>query len=342
MAKTDTQSLEGDVWFAYDGECPICTFAANALQIRKTAGALHLVNARDNAAHPLIQEVNALGYDLDDGMVLKFQGVCYHGEDALHMMALLGSSSGWFNRLNALLFRSRTVARFCYPAMRGTRNLLLRPKGISRIRNLQNHNAGGEPIFKAVFGEDWDRLPKVMRDHYAVRPFSDDVVVVEGALDIEVSPFMKIMSRLSGMLVSRSGENVPVTVTFTSGRDTADFHFDRVFRFPGGNQMFRSRMTDVGGNELVEFIGFGIGWKMAYGWDGERITLSHRGYVWSIFGFHIPIPLGLVIGKGEAEERPVSENEFTMWTHSRHPWFGESFAYAGTFEIVEVTCQDPS
>lgn len=342
MAKTDTQSVEGDVWLAYDGECPICSAAANALQIRKAVGALHLVNARDNATHPLMQEINALGFDLDDGMVLKFQGVCYHGEDALHMMALLGSPNGWFNRINALLFRSKTIARLCYPAMRGTRNLNLRLKGISQIRNLQHQHAGDEPIFKSVFGKDWDSLPKVMRDHYAVRPYSDDVVVVEGALDIKVSTFMKVMSRLSGMLISRSGENVPVAVTFRSGKNSADFHFERVFRYPGGTQRFRSRMTYVGRNELVEFMGFGIGWKMAYAWDNEKVILSHRGYVWRIFGIYIPIPLGLMIGKAEAEETPLSENEFAMWTHARHPWFGVCFAYAGTFKIAEVKCQDVS
>ncbi len=338
MAKTDQKTIDGNVWFAYDGHCPICNQAACALQIRNSAGSLRLVDARDDSAHPLIQEITGLALDLDDGMVLKYQGICYHGEEALHMMAMLGSRSGWFNRANALLFRSRTMAKLCYPAMRGVRNLLLRLKGVEKIRNLQAPNTTNDPIFKIVFGDDWSALPKVMQDHYAIRPFSDDVVIAKGTLDIEVPPIMGLLSRLSGMLVSRSGTGVPVTVTFKSGRDTCAFHFDRVFHYQGGDEHFRSSMVHIGGDQMVEFMRFGFGWKMAYSWDGGKIILSHRGYVWRILGVSIPIPLALVIGRGEAEELPISENEFEMWTHTSHPWFGKSIAYSGPFKITEVSC----
>jgi len=206
-------------------------------------------------------------------------------------------------------------------------------------RNSQRSNP---PIFKAVFAQDWARLPKVMQDRYAVRPYSDDLVVVEGTLDIEVSAFMKMISRFSGMLISRAGRRVPVTVRFRSGKDTADFFFDRIFHYPAGDQRFLSRMVYLGGRELIEFMGFGIGWKMAYAWDGEKVVLSHRGYVWRILGIHIPLPLHLIIGKGEAAESPVSDDEFAMWTHSMHSWFGASFAYSGKFKITEVKCRDPS
>jgi len=217
---------------------------------------------------------------------------------------------------------------------------LLRISGVTKSGNPQN--TGQVPIFQSVFGPDWEQLPPVMRAHYAVRPFSRDRVVVSGTLDIEVSRFMRVMSRLTGMLVSRSGKNVPVTVTFTSGENSADFHFERVFHYPEGDQHFRSRMTPVGGNELVEYMRFGVGWKMACRWDGEKVLLSHRGYVWRIFGLVLPLPLGLIIGAGEAEERPLSDDEFHMWTHAQHPWFGKSFAYAGVFRVTEVSCPETS
>ena len=226
--------------------------------------------------------------------------------------------------------------------MRAARNLLLRLKGVDKLHNLKHPDAGNEPIFKAIFGSDWNALPKVIRNHYAIRPYSEDRVIVKGTLDIEISPFMRVMSRLSGMLVSKSGAGVPVTVTFTSGHDSCAFSFDRVFHYASGNEHFHSRMEHIGGDELVEFMRFGIGWKMAYGWDGEKVTLSHRGYVWRIFGALIPIPLTLIIGAGEAEERPLSDDEFEMWTHARHPWFGKCFAYSGLFKIVEVPCPDAS
>jgi len=327
----------GGVWFAYDGECPVCTYAAHALRIRKSVGNLHLVNARESQEHALVKEITALGLNLDDGMVLKFGDSYYHGHDALHMMALLGSPNGWFNRANALLFRSKHLAKYLYPPMRGTRNLLLHLKGIQQIHNLRNGTTT-RPIFQDVFGDDWDRLPKVMRDHYAVRPYSNDSVTVEGTLDVKVSKLIRIMSLMTGALVSKSGKNVPITVTFRSGENSRDFHFDRTFHFPDGEQRFLSRMKHVRGNELIEFMRFGVGWKMAYSWTGKKVTLTHRGYIWRIFGLDLSIPLGLVLGRGEAEETPVSDDVFEMWTRTRHPWFGDGLAYSGSFKVTNVSC----
>jgi len=124
------------VYFIYDGECPICNYAAHTFRIKQAVGELHLINAREEKLHPLIQEVNKKGLDLDEGMVLFYQGSFYHGQDALHLMGLLGSNNGWFNRINAFLFQSKPVAELCYPAMRGMRNALLRARGIAKINNL--------------------------------------------------------------------------------------------------------------------------------------------------------------------------------------------------------------
>jgi len=341
MAEQITEQSSSDVWFAYDGDCPICSRAAQYLRVKESVGRLHLVNARDNRDHPFIQEIKALGLNLDEGMVLKYRDVCYHGEDALHMMALLGSGTGWFNRMNAFLFRSKPIAKISYPVMRAARNILLRAIGVAKIQNLRDTHPLCDPIFKNIFGESWNALPAVMKDHYLVRPYSDDVVIVKGALDIKVSWFMSLMARITGMLVPYSGLGVPTTVTFRSGKNSEAFHFDRVFHFPDkGDIRFRSRMEWMGGNELVEFMGFGIGWRTAYEWNGDTVVLKHRGYIWRLLGVLVPLPLSLIIGKAWAEEKPVSETAFNMWTHIKHPLFGEALRYAGTFEIVEMSCKE--
>lgn len=128
--------MRGDVWFVYDGECPLCRVAAQALRIRQSVGNLHLVDARTERDHPLMAKINAAGLDLDDGMVLSYGDRLYHGAEALTLMGLLGSGHGWFNRMNALLFRSPALARVTYPAMRGVRNLLIRMLGAGKIDNL--------------------------------------------------------------------------------------------------------------------------------------------------------------------------------------------------------------
>ena len=337
MTQPFPEETKGDVWFVYDGDCPICDMAAQALEIKRTVGALHLVNARDGQDHPILREIEARRLDLDDGMVLRFQDRLYHGQDALCMMALLGSGQGWFNRMNAVLFRSRTLARLCYPGMRAARNLLLRILRIEKIRNLDR--APKEPIFRAIFGAGWDDMPPLMRRRYAVRPDSDDRVRVEGTLDVQISPLIRLMSRLTGALLAHSGKDVPVSVEFRSGRGSHAFHFDRTFHFPGKAPVkFHSRMEPLGGDELVEFVFLGIGWRVAFSWDGTKVILDHRGYIWRILGVRIPVPLELVIGRGYAEELPLSHDSFSMWTHAVSPIFGKTFGYAGNFTVTEVAC----
>lgn len=325
-----------DIYFIYDGECPLCTYAAHAFRIKQAVGRLHLIDARTAALHPLLDKVDAAGMDLDEGMVIAYEGNLYHGREALHLMGMIGTDSGWFNKANAFLFHSKTVARSCYPLMRATRNLLLRLKGAPKIDNLGRKS---RPIFQSVFGAQWDDLPPVMKKHYANRPYSDDKTTVEGVMKVESSTLGRLLTPLfllAGTLVPYEGENVPATVHFTSEPKSDVFRFDRTLRFPGRKPYrFFSRMKPVGGNALVEFMRFGLGWHMAYDWTGEKVTLTHKGYVLNIFGFLLPLPLGLLMGTGYAEETPVDDDTFTMMMEIRHPLWGKVYGYSGTFRLAE-------
>jgi predicted DCC family thiol-disulfide oxidoreductase YuxK len=108
----------------YDGGCPVCSSYVRYVRIRQSAGTLLLVNARDGG--PWVDRVLQAGLNLDEGMVLFYGGRAYHGVDCVHMLALLSTPSGTFNRLNALIFKQAAVARVTYPVMRAGRNLLLR------------------------------------------------------------------------------------------------------------------------------------------------------------------------------------------------------------------------
>lgn len=343
---TSTETPRDSVYFVYDGDCPICNVAANALRIQHDVGPLLLVNARTQDKHPLLDEINALKLNLDEGMVIKFKDRFYHGADALHLMALIGSGQGWFNRMNAFLYRSKTIASIVYPSMRATRNALLRMKGIPPVNNLVAMADPRMPIFADIFGSSWSELPPAMKSHYCIRANSEDQVTVEGTLDIQVAWFTGLIARLSGTLVAHSGSDVPVTVTFRSGQGPYDgraFYFDRVFFYPKhGTKYFRSRMVPIGGNELVEMMRFGIGWKMAYRWDGEKVILEHRGYVLRIGKRMFRLPLEWIIGRGYAEEHPESNDTFSMLTYVLHPWFGKTFAYNGRFKISQTPCKNPS
>lgn len=128
-----------DVWFVYDGQCPLCLMGATHFRVREAVVNLNLLDAREYPNHPIIHEINSRCLNLDDGMVLKLGDAFYHGADALHVMAMLGTNSGWFNRLNGCIFKSRLLATLIYPAFRGIRNLLLQWRGVEKINNLRSN-----------------------------------------------------------------------------------------------------------------------------------------------------------------------------------------------------------
>lgn len=111
----------------YDGDCPVCSSYVRYVRFREAVGSSLMVNARDGGEW--VQVVRERGLDLDQGMVLVYGGEFYHGADCIHMIALLSSRVGVFNRLNGWLFRNRCMARITYPVLRTARNILLRLLG---------------------------------------------------------------------------------------------------------------------------------------------------------------------------------------------------------------------
>ena len=114
------------VWFVYDGACPVCTYAAEALRIKKEFGSLSLLNAREASDDPLIEEINRRGLDLDEGMVIYARGHFYHGKDALKFMAKHGDANNVLMTTFKGLFWSDILSQLLYPWIRGGRNWLLR------------------------------------------------------------------------------------------------------------------------------------------------------------------------------------------------------------------------
>jgi predicted DCC family thiol-disulfide oxidoreductase YuxK len=113
------------VVLVYDGACPFCAAAAQTVRIRKAVGALRIINARETDDAPLLADIRAHKLDLNTGIVVRFEGRFWHGVDALHLLAMIGSEHGWLNRLNVALFRHRRLAVIAYPLMKTVRNLSL-------------------------------------------------------------------------------------------------------------------------------------------------------------------------------------------------------------------------
>jgi predicted DCC family thiol-disulfide oxidoreductase YuxK len=130
-----------EILLVYDKECPLCNAYCRMARIKKSVGELRLVDARDASA--VMDEITLKGLDIDQGMVLKVQDNLYYGSDAIHVLSLMSSRSGIFNRLTYWVFRSSQLSHFFYPILRACRNLLLKVLGKSKINNL------------GIEGNDW-------------------------------------------------------------------------------------------------------------------------------------------------------------------------------------------
>ena len=108
----------------YDGECPICSHYVRGLRLKEAAGSLLLQDARENSDEVLA--LKADGHDLNREMVVKTGGRIYTGADAMHVLTLLSTPSGVFNRAVFWMFRSPAVSRPMYPLFRNMRLLLLK------------------------------------------------------------------------------------------------------------------------------------------------------------------------------------------------------------------------
>ncbi len=127
-----------DIEVVYDKECPVCDFYCQRIDVQKSDGNLVLTDARDDSE--IMDDITALGLDIDEGMVVRVGDKLYYGADAIHELALLSSGKGFVNAMSRLMFRSRRMSRLFYPVFRMGRNLLLKILGKTRINNLQQDN----------------------------------------------------------------------------------------------------------------------------------------------------------------------------------------------------------
>lgn len=130
----ESSADQAEILLVYDRQCPFCDNYCQLVRVRESTGTLVLVDARENSA--IMQEITATGLDIDQGMVLKFQTCVYYGSEAMHVLSLLSTRSGIFNRANFWVFRSRRLSRLLYPIFRFFRNLFLKARGVNKINNL--------------------------------------------------------------------------------------------------------------------------------------------------------------------------------------------------------------
>lgn len=195
-------------------------------------------------------------------------------------------------------------------------------------------------IFAPIFGDTWQALPKVMKKHYANRAFSNDEVVVEGAMDIEIAPFMKLFSpliKLMGALIPYAGKNLKTIVRYKSNPNNNHYELDREIQFPGRDTYkFRSHIVPLGNSQVMELMKSGMAWHAYYEYSDNKVHIKHISYKLKLFNTLITLPLTYIIGRGNAWEEVIDDNTFRLYIEILHPLFGKIYSYHGVFRIKEV------
>lgn len=202
------------------------------------------------------------------------------------------------------------------------------------------------PIFKSLFGSTWDILPPVFHKRYGNRPFCNEIIVVQGNMNIKYSkPMSWLMPifRLLHILAPYQGNNIPVIVYFRSQIDCDAVYLERNFYFPRRKAYkFNSSMHIINSNDVIERMAGGLGWRTNYFYARGKIIMHHKSYVWRLFGIDIPMPLEILVGKGHAEEEAIDDYTYRITMTMTHALFGNIYSYCGNFTInnPKSTTQD--
>ncbi len=133
-----SETTKEPILLVYDKQCPLCDAYCRWTRIQDSIGNLKLIDARHDCE--AMAQITEEGLDIDQGMVLKLDGVLYYGADAIHTLALISSRSNIFNRVAYHTFKSKRLSQILYPFFRFGRKIVLRIMGVKKINNLQLEN----------------------------------------------------------------------------------------------------------------------------------------------------------------------------------------------------------
>jgi predicted DCC family thiol-disulfide oxidoreductase YuxK len=126
----------------YDGDCPFCASYVRMVRLREAVGPVDLIDAR--SADPRVAEVQAMGFDLDAGMVVRHDDRVFHGDAAMWHLSTLSAPGGVVNTLLRILFRAPGRAALLYPVLATGRRLTLQLLGRRRIADSPVCRPNGE------------------------------------------------------------------------------------------------------------------------------------------------------------------------------------------------------
>ena len=205
--------------------------------------------------------------------------------------------------------------------------------------------------FEAAFAVTDAEIPHSFREQFLHAPENPYDIALKGQLDVWfrpkwLSPLFTLLEK-TGILVSETGRNIPVTLTVRAKYDENNnpvHYWDRTFQFKKERYFNTILPYDFTKEEVGDFIGK---WKFIYiVWKTEfhpstKFTLDTNACAFHLNGRYLWLPewlwkplFGVLHCTQEAEN--LESNNFHLDLSIWHPWFGDLFGYKGNFKTQRI------
>ena len=149
-------------------------------------------------------------------------------------------------------------------------------------------------MFKNILADQWALLSPAVQQHYGIT--DGEEISMQGELAVKHGTFIKLLMpliRLTGALVTVEGEKLIVTVDNKRIGDTFYWHsrFNNEYKV----YEFKSKMQQFG-NDIVEFVGLGIGIRMGISVVNGGVVYEDKGYGFEVGSLLVPITVGSRVG----------------------------------------------
>ena len=197
-------------------------------------------------------------------------------------------------------------------------------------------------LFKKILGNEWGKLHPEIQLRFNKNPAPDKPLHYRGTMsELTCSRFGQLMGYVTrpfvkGALIPHQDSDFPVDIQVYSLANCPSIFKQRIYHLHGRRPIqFTSFMQESDRGEVLEYVGMGLGMKLALHVEDGNLHFNSEGYFWQILGWRIHLPGILTPGKIFLCHRNESPTEFSIRIEIRHCLFGTTFTQAGVFYEVQ-------
>jgi len=104
----------------YDGKCPFCNRYADILKLKRSFD-VEICDARTDLSWKVLKK----DIQLDDGVIVSYDGKWYQGVEALDMLLSISQYEGFFFTLQKWVFANKIIGNIVYSCFKFFRKIAL-------------------------------------------------------------------------------------------------------------------------------------------------------------------------------------------------------------------------